>query len=708
MAKSRFADVKSPLGPNALLLRRMVARESLGRLFEFELDLLSRDESLSFDDVLGQEMAVSVELPGGARRPFHGVVSQFAQTGRVGSYAAYRAVLRPWLWFLTRAADCRIFQEKTVPDIIKEVFRTHGFTDFDQTLNGSYRTWDYCVQYRETDFDFVSRLMEHEGIYYFFKHEAAKHTLVLADSYSSHSTIPGYETVPYYPPSENAVRETDHVFEWNVARELQPGAVALTDFDFEKPRAGLATKSSVQRKHAQAAFEVYDYPGDYLTTAHGDAYARARVEELQAQFELATGRGTARGVTAGGLFRLTDYPRQDQNREYLIVSASHQVTSEEYETGGGSGAGPSYACTFSAIQSRQAYRSPRVTPKPVVQGPQTAIVVGKAGEEIWTDKYGRVKVQFHWDREGKNDEKSSCWVRVAQVWAGKNWGAMHIPRIGQEVIVDFLEGDPDRPIVTGRVYNADEMPPYELPANQTQSGIKSRSTKQGGTENFNEIRFEDKKGEELLTIHAEKNQDISVENDETHSVGHDRKKTVGNDETTDVKANRTESVGKNESITIGENRTESVGKDETITIDGNRTESVAKDETITISGNRTEDVTKDETITINGKRTETVAKDESITISGNRTKGVSKDDTLNVGGKRTSSVDKDDLLTVGKNLAVQAGDEIVLQVGDASITMKKDGTIQIKGKDITVEGSGKINAKASSDIVMKGSKILQN
>jgi type VI secretion system secreted protein VgrG len=348
--------------------------------------------------------------------------------------------------------------------------------------------------------------------------------------------------------------------------------------------------------------------------------------------------------------------------------------------------------TIDSIDAKAPFRPARVTPKPIVQGAQTAIVVGKAGDEIYTDEHARVKVQFHWDRQGKNDENSGCWIRVAQTWAGKQWGAIHIPRIGQEVIVDFLEGDPDKPIITGRVYNGANMPPYDLPANKTQSGVKSRSSKEGTPANFNEIRFEDKKGSEQLFIHAEKNQDIEVENDETHWVGHDRTKTVDNDETTHVKGNRTETVDKDESITIAGTRTESVDKTETITIAKSRTESVGESESVSIS--------KDQQLTVGGSRTRDVTKDETITIG--------KKQQNSIGDARTTSVAKDDTLDVGKKLTIDAGDQITLQTGSASITMKKDGTIQIKGKDITIEGSGKINVKASSDVVIKGSKIQQN
>jgi type VI secretion system secreted protein VgrG len=328
------------------------------------------------------------------------------------------------------------------------------------------------------------------------------------------------------------------------------------------------------------------------------------------------------------------------------------------------------------------------------------VVVGPSGEEIYTDKYGRVKVQFHWDREGKKDAKSSCWVRVGSPLAGKNWGMIHIPRMGQEVIVDFLEGDPDRPIIIGSVYNEDQMPPYALPANKTQTGIVSRSSLEGNPDTFNEICFEDKKGEELLYIRAEKDQTIAVENDEAHWVGHDREKTIDNDETTLIHHDRTETVDNNEKITIGVDRTEEVGRDEEITIGRDRTEEVGRDESITIGNNREETVGKDETISIGSNRTESVGKDETISVGGSQTEEVSKDRSVTIGSN--------DTLGVAKKLTITAGDSITLTTGAASIVMRKDGTIIISGKDITVDGSGAINVKASKNVVMKGQKILQN
>lgn len=604
MAIRGSLGISTPLGADVLQLYSLTGTETLGRLFQYELELLSNDDTIDLDKILAQRVTVSVKLLDESTRYIDGYVSEFSQIGSRGNYSAYRAVIRPWFWFLTRTADCRIFQEKKVPDIIKEVFRDLGYSDFEDTLSGNYRDWDYCVQYRESDFNFVSRLMEQEGIYYYFKHEDGKHILVLSDSISSHQTFPGYEDIPYFPPQERANRERDHIDSWMLTREVHSGVVALNSYDFEKPKVDLATKSSIVRGHDVADYEIYDYPGEYIEHSDGDAYAQIRIQEAQAKYERATGAGNARGVSTGSLFKLSKFTREDQNKEYLIISTQYQMQAAGFESGGSVTEEDTFQCTFRAMDSHIHFRAPRSTPKPVVQGPQTAVVVGKSGEEIWTDKYGRVKVQFHWDRYGKSDENSSCWVRVAQVWAGKRWGGIHIPRMGQEVIVDFLEGDPDSPIITGRVYNADNMPPYDLPGNKTQSGVKSRSSKSGTDANFNEIRFEDLKGEEQVYVHAEKNQDNVVENDETTEVGNDR----------------TEKVGNNEKITIGKNKTDDIGTDYSI--------------------------------------------------------------------------------KVGKNTVLESGDSIIFKTGSASIIMKKDGKIQIKGSDILI--------KASGNIKLKGSKISEN
>src|SRR5258706_6033716 len=407
----------------------------------------------------------------------------------------------------------------------------------------------------------------------------------MADSASAHSEFPDYDTIPFKPKGTAGSSKGD-VNLWSVEKEVQTGVYALNAFDFEKPRKDLRTNSNISRNHAASEFEMYDYAGDFVEHADGESYAKIRIEEAQVQHEVLQGEGIARGLCTGSNFTLEEHGRDDQNRKYLITSASYYLDGGEFEAAKSTDA-DFFSCPFTAIPDGQPFRCARITPKPLIQRPQTAIVFGKSGEEIWTDKYGRVKVQFHWDRYGKADENSSCWVRVSHAWAGKKWGTFNVPRIGQEVIIEFLEGDPDRPIITGRVYNAEQMPPYALPDNMTQTGIKTRSSMNGTPDNFNEIRFEDKKGSEQLFVHAEMNQDIEVEKDETHWVGHDRKKTIDNDETSHIKHDRTETVDNNETITVHGARTETVDKDETISIHANRTETVASNETISIGGNRT-------------------------------------------------------------------------------------------------------------------------
>ena len=696
---ARLMQITTPLAEDVLLFQRLHVYEELSRPFEHQLTLLSAQKDVNLDDVLGKAVSVQLGIPKGKFRYFSGYVSRFAQSGMVGRYYRYTATSRPWLWFLSRTADCRIFQEMTVPDIIKQVFADHPTADFELKLSASYHKWNYCVQYRETDFNFVSRLMEQEGIYYYFRHDKGRHTMVLVDSTSAHSPYGDYGTIPYIVPERVRRTDQEYIDSWEISREIQPGVYAQDDFDFERPSAVLLTKKNVSRKHNEADYEIYDFPGEYLQKADGDHYAAVRMDELSTQFEIANAATNARGLCVGATFTLSDQTRDDQNREYLVLGANYDLEFSAYE--GLSDPNPgTYQCSFRAMTTQQQFRPARTTPKPHVTGPQTAVVVGPAGDEIYTDKYGRVKVQFPWDRYGKKNENSSCWMRVSHPWAGKNWGMIAIPRIGQEVIVDFLEGDPDEPIITGRVYNAEQMPPYALPANMTQTGTKTRSTKGGDPSNFNEIRFEDKKGSEQLLIHAEKNQDIEVEHDETHWVGHDRKKTIDHDETSAIKHDRSESVGNNESISIGVNRSETVGSNESISIGKNRTESVGKNEDVSVGESQSLSVGKDQTLSVSGDRTASIDKNESITIA--------KDQTLTVSGKRKTTIDKDDTLSVGKKLSVDAGDEIVFQTGSASITLKKDGTITIKGNDITLDGGGNINVKAASNVTVKGSKISQN
>lgn len=519
----------SPLG-DELVCQEVHGREQLSRLFTYHLDLLSLNRNIAFKDIVGQRVTVTIELPDKSERYFDGFVTEFRYAGTQGQFANYEATIKPWPWFLTRTADCRIFQNQTVPDIVKAVFRDNGMSDFKDLLKDNYREWEYCVQYRETDFNFICRLLEQEGIYFYFEHSKGKHTLVLCDGVTAHKPFPNYETVPYFPPDEaEAIRERDHIQEWSKTQEIVPGKYAVKDYDFEKPKVDLSAKLERSRPHAYPIeqHEFYDYPGEYTEKADGENYVERRLQELQAQHERVNGSGDARGLCAGFLFKLEGYPRKEENKEYLIIAVSCQIKVDVMETTGSAGADAFFLCDFEAMDSAEQYRPERLTPKPVVQGVHSAVVVGPDNEEIYCDEHGRVKVQFHWDRYGKFDENSSCWIRVSNLWAGQGWGGVHIPRIGQEVLVDFLEGDPDRPYVTGRLYNAVNMPPYELPGNKTQSGIKSRSSPGGSASNFNELRFEDKKGKEEVYFQAEKNLNSLVKNSETRRVWNKRTSTIG-------------------------------------------------------------------------------------------------------------------------------------------------------------------------------------
>ncbi|WP_320041748.1 type VI secretion system tip protein TssI/VgrG [uncultured Desulfobacter sp.] len=606
MQTNRHVELITPLGEDVLLFSRMSGTEELGRLFQFDLELLSKKPDIKFEDLLGQNVTIRLDLPDRKNRYFNGFVTRFNQSdvNTEEDYTPYSATISPWFWFLTRTADCRIFQNKTVPDIIKEIFRDHGFTDFEDKLTGTYRNWEYCVQYRETDFNFVSRLMEQEGIYYFFKHEENKHMLVLADDISAHTVFPDYEEIPYYPPDSGLRREKEHIHDWNISQEVKPGVYALNEFNFKKPRANMEVKAAVSRDHVRSNLEIFDYPGEYEEANDGESYVRARIEEIHAQYEQISGQTNARGFCVGHLFKLSGYPRKDQNREYLVESAAYEIESNAYDTSGPSG--ETYFSSFTVLESKTPFRPARITPKPVVQGPQTAIVVGNPGEEITTEEYGQVKIQFHWDRYGKKDINSSCWVRVSHPWAGKNWGSVAIPRYGQEVIVEFLEGDPDHPIITGRVYNKDTMPPYELPGSGMVSGLKSNSTPGGG--GYNEISMDDTKGKEGITIHGQHNMDTTVENDQSN--------TIHNDRTTTVDVNDTESVGSNQAISIGSDQTIDVGANQTTTIGSNRTLNVGSNDTVVIGSNNEMTVGGSQKITVGGAIEITSGTSITLTVGG--------------------------------------------------------------------------------------------
>ncbi|MDE2396865.1 MAG: type VI secretion system tip protein VgrG [Burkholderiales bacterium] len=516
-----------------LLFRSMSAHEEVSRLFEFQVIGLSESEALDPNAILGTPAKVSLEVADDTQRWFHGIVAAFGIDGVDGRLFRYRLTLRPWLWLLTRSAGLRIYQQQSALDIVKTVFGDYSGAFVDET-SGSYSARDYCVQYRETDFNFVSRLLEEEGIFYYFRHSADKHELVLADKSTTHAQVPGFETIRHVDDVE-LLSEIQAITGWNMRQEIQAGKYTLSDYNFETPSASLlSATAAASRSHAEATLEVYDYPGLHGVKADGDARAAIRLEEHSGRFGRYRGQGNTPGLVTGCRFTLAEHPRDDQNAEYIVLQTRIDMRIAGYESSAG-GDDTGFRCSFVAQAFSEPLRPPRITRKPAVAGPQTALVVGSGGDgAIDTDLYGRVKVQFYWDRLGAKDEKSSCWLRVASPWAGNGWGVIQLPRIGQEVVVDFLEGDPDHPLITGRVYNAEQLPPYPLPDNASVSTTKSRSI-QGGAADFNELRFEDKAGSEYVWLQAQKDLFERVENDHKSQIDGNQHLTLTGDRKEKVK-----------------------------------------------------------------------------------------------------------------------------------------------------------------------------
>ncbi len=484
--------------------------EGLSELFEYRIEALSEKDDIDFNSALGRNCAVKFNSPDGPDRYFNGVLVEARAVGAREDLFVYQLVLRPWLWLLSHTADCRIWHEKTALDIIKEVFRDRGFTDFKDATTTGFPRLDYCVQYREKDLDFISRLMEQNGMYYFFKHNAGSHILTIADAKSSHQTIDGHAKINYFPRAQSR-RDQEHFHKWSAERRFRTGKFELNDYDFKKPGKDLTARKQAGSSYQKGAMEVYDYPGKYVETPDGDSYADVRLKAEQAQDRRRYAEGDAISVFPGGLTNVERVAPNSENKEYLVVRASHSFAQQAYRSGGGGEA--DYSGAYELLDANIPFKAPLVTAKPLIYGPQTAKVVGKDGEEIDVDEYGRILVLFHWDRK----KQKSCRLRVAQLWSGKQWGGQVIPRIGMEVVVEFLEGDPDRPLVVGTVYNGDNKLPYGLPDNKTQSGMKSDSSI--GHSGYNELMFEDKKDAEKITMHAQKDHEVVVLNKESWQIG---------------------------------------------------------------------------------------------------------------------------------------------------------------------------------------------
>jgi type VI secretion system secreted protein VgrG len=651
----QFISIVTPLGDDVLLLRKFTGDEGISQLFKFRLELASEKPPIRLEAIIGQNVTVNMILTNGSKRYFNGFVSKFAQTGQDSQFTYYQAEMVPWLWFLSQTSDCRILQDKTVPEIAMQIFQEFGFRDFRSALQSTYERLDVALQYRETEFNFISRLMEREGMFYFFEHEQGKHTLVIADQPAAHPVLPGTPTLSYQP-GDGSGAGGNVITRLASRREWRPGKYTMNDYNFETPSTNLeVTSASAVEVGGNRRYELYEYPGDYGKKAQGESRARIRLQEVESISQVVSGTSSCRAMATGYRFTLMEHDRQELNQAYVITNVDHEA-----KVANGASAGDMETCTneFVAIPHSVPFRPLRLTSQPVVRGPETGVVVGPKGEEIFVDQYGRVKVQFHWDRNGKRDENSSGWIRVAQPWAGKQWGTLFIPRGGDEVLVEFLLGDLHRPVAIGSLYNGDDRPPHPLPAGQTMTTIKSNSTRGGGRSN--ELRFEDKKGSEEIFFHGQKDWKTVVE--------HDQYETIGNNKTVEVGGNRTETIGKAQTLTIGAASQVTVG--------------AAMNETIG----------SDKQVQVSGTVSEAVGRDLRLTIGNDGRLTIGKNFTLSAGNGIT--------VEAQKTVSISAVDELTLKCGQAAIILKKNGDISINGKEISIKGSG--------DVIIKGQKIIQN
>lgn len=667
-----------------LHLHALNSTEELGRPFLIVLDVFASTPKVDLSSLLGASATVAI-TKGRSKRYFNGIVARAEFQGLSGGQYHFRVELRPWIWLLSFKQDCRIYQNMAVWDIITSVFRDQGFSSFEdkrQNQAGS-QTLEYCVQYDESSFAFVTRLMERYGIYYYYLHSDGDHTIAFADDPSSHDTL---GTI-LFRAHDGDMRVLDtNVSHWTDEYAVESGSVVLNDYNFTTPSADLKVTSKHAATHKYANFEIYEYPGLYGVTADGQKLSDVRMQNRWARGQSLRGATNSRDAAAGRRFTLSKEPGKDDDAtpvEYLVVASSCSVELAEAVSDTEGGMIDAYRCALAAIPSDRPFRLDFLTPWPVMRGPQTAKVVGESGDEITTDSYGRIKVQFPWDRLGTSDQNSSCFIRVAQTWAGAGWGTIFIPRIGMEVVVDFLDGDPDRPLVTGCVYNATQTVPYALPDNKTRSTIKTNSSTGGG--GFNELRFEDKAGSEEVFFQAQKDYNKVVLNNETVNITQDTTTTV-------QKGNR--------SVTISE---------------GNNTFTVSKgDNTFSVStGKNTSTVEGDNSLTVNtGKNSVTVSTgDNELTVSqgkNSRTVSLGNDETtVSVGDHKLTVSAGSSTISAGQEITIKAGTKITLQVGSNSITIAAEG-ITISAAKVTATAESSMSLTASANMSLKGAMIAIN
>ncbi|WP_395344108.1 type VI secretion system Vgr family protein [Ningiella sp. W23] len=659
--EKHLVSLISPLEDGLLVLRQAKFTESLGNPFEIEIELLSKNENIAMDELLGKKMTLSIETQSNTRF-FNGIITAFSQRENLKRNAVYVATLRPWVWLLSLSQHCRIFQQKTYPEIIKSIFSEVGFTDFQDNLSGKYPKQDYVVQFNESDFNFATRIMQQEGIFYTFEHSMSKHTLIMHDD---NARLDDVRDVPYVELHDDAnYSEDEGIRKWESEHNIKSGSFSLSSFDFELPSKNLSVSTKDPQVKSATSLQRFAYEGRHKQRKDGEHYTKLLMEQENANYTQIRFSGNQRNISCGSKFSLVKHAREDQNAQYLVTTYQCTLRSGNLANEDDGNEKNIYEFTATAMPAKMAFRPEQSIAKQKMSGTQTATVVGKKNEEIWTDKYGRIKVKFHWDELSSGDEESSCWIRVSQSMSGKNWGSIYIPRVGQEVLVDFLEGDPDQPIVVGCIYNGSNMPPYPLPNHSTMSGFRSRSTKNTGT--FNEIRFEDKQGEEQIFIHAAKNHDVSVTHDAFETVGKDRHLTINQDQHTKVQNHRFES--------IGGDKVQKIGKDFNLLVEGKEAKEVRQALSLSVKGNGSEDY--EGSLSINADK-DTYIKSNNICLEA------SDNLTIKVGGSFIAIERGGITISSPGNIMVDSKSALTLDAG-ASVDISSDGPASMKGASVKI------------------------
>ena len=715
---NRTIVAHTPLG-SQLLFKKMLGTESVSNLFEFNITLVSQNPNLQGKDIIGQSVTLEIDTEASSPRYLNGLVTDFGYIGEdedEEGYHAYTCTTRPFMWYLTQNTDSRVFVDKSVLDIANEVLAPFGFP-YQIKCQKGYRTRGFCVQYQENSFDFLNRLFEQEGIYYYFAHSNGSHELVITDDvgvleaisspnipYHSRNTAPGAPNIAY-------------IDIWEERDALKSSQFVTQEYNYKNAKVPMMSSDSVHDFNS-VSMEHYDFYTGFSDVAEAQNYSQVRSEDLKSQTKIITGSGTALTLAPGYTFILSKHPHASSNTEYTILKADYDFEEAGYTSGDRIG---KFRISFRVLPKSYPYRPPLKTPKPKVLGTQAATVTGPAGEEVYTNEYGDIKVQFHWDRYGKMDENSSNWVRVTQGSAGAGYGSINTPRIGEEVLVDFINGDADRPIVLGRLYNSAMSPPWGFPAAAKQSGIKSKSFN-SPLANFNELMFNDTAGSEMVNFQAQKDLTSLVKNNETRNVNNDRTTTIGNNETVTVVGDRAKTVQKNETASITQNRTKSVGQNETssitqnqsISVGQNQSTSVGKDQSVSIAKNRTHSVGLDENIGIGKNQALTVGldqnvsigKNQALTVGANRNKTIVSNEVSSIGGNKQETVSLNGMSNVGIGQMTNIGAGYMLNVGGGWMTNVVGAEMHSVGLVMGLNAGLNIGLNAGNKITLSaGSKI---